>query len=325
MNFITRGFAQLRFGVKEKAPELCFAAGVGTMIAAGVMLWKSRPKYEAVKEELEAKKAEVKELVSRVEGGEVSEETYSKEDAKTDILKLNLQAGAKKAKAAAPAVLLGGASVFFFYASHHILKGRFAGMSKAYAGLSKDYDILKNAVIGAFGIGKYNELTRVKTVGKVVEDDGANDLNSYDLVEPVETYSANTKIFGPETSPLADKDPSANATLLEGLEQTFTDLLRNRMTDTKPGRLFLNEVLKALGLEETDEGNILGWTWYPNEKDNTKYGCAGYVDFGVYDIKKNEGEEDCRRRFVDGYENTILLHFNVDKTPLLGRCGMPKR
>lgn len=321
MNFITRRLTQIKFGAKERSPEICFVAGVGTLAAAGVMLWKARPKYEKVREELEKQKGEIKELTEKVEAGEVSEETYSKDDARNDILKVTVKAGAKEARILAPAIALGGLSIFLFYTSHKIMKGRYTGMAKAYEGIAKDYDILKNAVIATFGIGKYNELARVNTVCKILEpNEDSNDVSSYDAVEPMETYSANSKIFGPETSPLASKDPSANLFLLEGLQQTFTDLLRNRMTDSKPGRLFLNEVLRGLELEETDEGNLLGWTCYPNEEDNIKYGAQGYVDFGIYDISS-----DADRRFIEGYENTILLHFNVDKTSLLGRCGMPRR
>lgn len=326
MNFITRGLTQARFSVKENSPKLCFIGGVATFIAAGVMIWKSRPKYEAITKELEEKKAEVEALSNRVDNGEVSAETYSKDDAKADILKLNVKAGAKKVVTMAPALVLGGASIVFFYSGYRILTGRYSGMAKAYTGLSKDHDILKNAVIATFGLDKYNELARLKTVGRIVEpDEDSNDVASYDAVEPVKTYSANSKIFGPETSSLATKDADANRTLLDGLERTFTDLLRNRMTDWQPGRLFLNEVLRALELEETDEGNLLGWTLYPNEEDNIRYGCSGHVSFGIYDICNDPKEDEWRRRFVDGYENTILLHFNVDKTPLLGRCGMPRR
>ena len=68
------------------------------------------------------------------------------------------------------------------------------------------------------------------------------------------------------------------------------------------GCLFLNEVYDMLGIPRTKAGAIVGWIFdekHPNG-DN-------FVDFGIYDI-----HNDKKRDFVNGYERTILLDFNVD-------------
>ena len=68
------------------------------------------------------------------------------------------------------------------------------------------------------------------------------------------------------------------------------------------GYLFLNEVYDMLGIPRTKAGQIVGW--YYDEKDPTR---DNYVDFGIYDVTK-----EANRNFVNGYERTILLDFNVD-------------
>ena len=57
-----------------------------------------------------------------------------------------------------------------------------------------------------------------------------------------------------------------------------------------------------LGIPRTTAGGYVGWIYdekHPNG-DN-------YVDFGIYNLYKTKN-----RDFVNGYERTILLDFNVD-------------
>ena len=65
------------------------------------------------------------------------------------------------------------------------------------------------------------------------------------------------------------------------------------------GHLFLNEVYDMLGLQHSQAGAIVGWV---RSKDSDNF-----VDFGIYDSDNGNA-----RDFVNGYERTILLDFNVD-------------
>jgi hypothetical protein len=56
-----------------------------------------------------------------------------------------------------------------------------------------------------------------------------------------------------------------------------------------------------LGLERSKAGAVVGWILSKNgETDN-------YIDFGVFD-----GKTQSARDFVNGFEGSILLDFNVD-------------
>ena len=76
------------------------------------------------------------------------------------------------------------------------------------------------------------------------------------------------------------------------------------------GYLFLNEVYERLGIPPTKAGQIVGWVYDPN---NPNHNGDNYVDFGLYNIHKEK-----TRDFVNGYEEVILLDFNVDG-PILDR------
>lgn len=65
------------------------------------------------------------------------------------------------------------------------------------------------------------------------------------------------------------------------------------------GYLFLNDVYDMLGIPRIKAGQVVGWVYGP---DNTT--GDNYVDFGLF----NHNNED----FINGYENSILLDFNVD-------------
>ena len=68
------------------------------------------------------------------------------------------------------------------------------------------------------------------------------------------------------------------------------------------GYLFLNDVYDMLGIPRTKAGQIVGWIY--DEKNPIG---DNFVDFGIYD-----GNKETVRNFVNGYERTILLDFNVD-------------
>jgi hypothetical protein len=64
------------------------------------------------------------------------------------------------------------------------------------------------------------------------------------------------------------------------------------------GHVFLNEVYDALGIPRSQAGAVVGWVRGQGD---------GYIDFGLFN-----SENDRARDFVNGYERSILLDFNVN-------------
>ena len=87
-----------------------------------------------------------------------------------------------------------------------------------------------------------------------------------------------------------------NLVFLKQQQNWANELLKTR------GHLFLNEVYDMLGIERSKAGQVVGWVY-----DETNPDCDNYVDFGIYDIYNER-----KRAFVNGWERSILLDFNVD-------------
>ena len=107
------------------------------------------------------------------------------------------------------------------------------------------------------------------------------------------SYSQYARYFA-ETSPNWTKDSEMNLFFLIRVQDYANEKLKSR------GYLFLNEVYDMLGIPRTKAGQIVGWVYKENNTDGDNY-----VDFGIYRTEKNA-------KFINGFENSILLDFNVD-------------
>ena len=89
------------------------------------------------------------------------------------------------------------------------------------------------------------------------------------------------------------KDAEKNISFLKLQQQYANELLKAK------GHLFLNEVYDMLGMARSKAGQVVGWIYNPDNPigDN-------YVDFDIF--------ADHNEDFVNGYERTALLDFNVD-------------
>ena len=93
-----------------------------------------------------------------------------------------------------------------------------------------------------------------------------------------------------------EKDPELNLMFLRRQQDAATERLKSQ------GYLFLNDVYDMVGIPRTKAGQVVGWIY--DEKHPVG---DNFVDFGIYDVKK-----EVNRNFVNGYERTIILDFNVD-------------
>ena len=129
-----------------------------------------------------------------------------------------------------------------------------------------------------------------------IEIDGREVFNQK-IEEPKKTesqsYSQYARFFD-ETCPAWQKDSEYNLMFLLRVQNYANEKLKSQ------GYLFLNDVYEMLGIPKSKAGQIVGWIYKENNTDGDNY-----VDFGIYKTEKNA-------KFVNGYENSILLDFNVD-------------
>ena len=282
--------------VKKHSPEILAAVGVVGVVTSAVMACKATLKVNDViddaKEDIDKIKA--------VESDPEYADKYTVEDARKDLAIVYCQAGIKLVKIYAPAVALGTVSLTCLLASNHILKKRNAALSAAYMTVDKSFKEYRNRVAERFGEEVEKEIRyniKAKTFETVDEDGNVvkEEVKVMEGADDPNNYSDYAKFFD-ESCAAWKNDPEYNLMFLKSQQQYANDLLRAR------GRLFLNEVYRMLGIDETKAGQVVGWVYDPEcpVGDN-------FVDFGIYDMTRERV-----RAFVNGYEPNILLDFNVD-------------
>lgn len=285
----------LRF--RKHSPEILVVAGVVGTVVSAVMACRATTKIGDI---LEKTKEDVDVIHNATEKGEVNGEEYTPEDSKKDLTIIYVKTGVQFAKLYAPSVLLGVLSITGILTSNNILRKRNIALAAAYATVDKGFKEYRNRVIERFGEQIDRELKyniKAKTFDEVVVDDKGKETKvktTVDVVDP-NTHSEYARFFDDGCTGW-EKDSEYNLMFLKAQQQYANDLLRSR------GHLFLNEVYDMLGIPRSKAGQVVGWVYDPNNTETDSF-----VDFGIYDAHREKA-----RDFVNGYERTILLDFNVD-------------
>lgn len=297
LNAITSGVMKATFKAKKHSPEILVAAGVVGVVTSTVLACKATLKVHEVMEETQTN---LEAIESYVEKNGYTEK-YTEKDATNDKRITYGTAALKFVKLYGPSVLLGVASIGCIVASHNILSKRNIALAAAYSTVDKGFKEYRGRVIERFGSKidkelKYNIKEYVDSKETIVNEDG--EVEEKTGVVPVidsEDVSQYARFFD-ETSHAWTKDANYNLMFLRAQQNYANDKLKAQ------GYLYLNDVYKMLGIAPSPEGQVVGWTYdleHPNG-DN-------YIDFGIYNTKRKSSRE-----FVNGYEKSILLDFNVD-------------
>lgn len=297
---VNRGLHNVGFQIKKHSPAILVGAGVVGIVASTVLACKATTKLEGILHESQEK---VEKIHTCMEDKELVESgKYTEKDAKKDLTIIYTQTGMKLVKLYAPAILLGAASITGIFASHHILTKRNVALSAAYAVIDKNFKDYRKNVKQRFGDKVDFELRhniKAEQIDVVETDEKGKEKVKKETVEVAdcnkEQYS-DYAIFFDETNPNWNRDPEYNKMFLKLQERYANDKLKAN------GYLFLNEVYEMIGHPRTKAGQVVGWVYNPKNPvgDN-------FVDFGMYDINKRRAQD-----FINGYEKSILLDFNVD-------------
>lgn len=298
VNKMTRMFHMTNLQIKKHSPEILIAAGVVGTVASAVMACKATLK---VNEVLEPAKHDVEKIHAAKENGvtEAGKE-YTEEDSKKDLAIVYVQTGIKLVKLYAPAVILGTLSITGILASHNILRKRNVALAAAYTAVDKGFKEYRGRVVERFGEELDKELRyniKAKEVEEKVVDENGEEKIEKRIVQVAEPNLGSTYArFFDETCMNWTRDAETNLMTLKTVQNYATNKLRSQ------GFLFLNEVYDMLGIQRSKAGQVVGWIYDENDKNGDNY-----VDFGIFDV-----HDECKRRFVNGYEHSILLDFNVD-------------
>ena len=318
MSNMTRMIHMSELKLKKHSPEILVVTGVVGFVASAVMACKATTKVDEILAETKAEVDKVHEVMNN-DDLRIKEETkitvdengkqtittekvevYSEEDSKKDLAIIYARSAMRFVKLYGPSVLLGAASISCILASHRILSKRNAALAAAYSIVDKGFKEYRSRVVDRFGKEvdkelKYN-IKAEEIEEKVIDENGEEKVEKkiVSVANPSE-YSDYAKFYDDGCAGWT-KDPELNLMFLKRQQRYANDKLKAQ------GHLFLNDVYEMLGIHKTKAGQIVGWIY-----DEKNPNGDNYIDFGIYDIHSAPA-----RDFVNGYERTILLDFNVD-------------
>lgn len=202
------------------------------------------------------------------------------------------------AKLYAPSVVLGAVSIGMIVGGERILTKRNAVLMAAYQAVQKGYNEYRQHVIAEYG-----EETDIRYRKDILggNPDAMTILDPEDktgnkvIERPYETdklYSEYAKFFD-EMSPYWKREFGLNLWFVQQQQRYANEKLNAQ------GFLFLNDVYESLGIPKTPAGQVVGWVKNTNTGDD-------FVSF-----KMEEREDPDGRDFINGYNPSILLDFNV--------------
>lgn len=287
--------------IKKHSPEILMGLGIIGTVASTVLACKATTKISQITEK---KEEEVKKVHECLESGEYE---YTEEDSKKDLTIIYTKTGMEYVKLYAPSVILGALSIGSIISSHNIMKGRNIALAAAYTAVDSGFKKYRKNVVERFGDEVDKELRyniKAKQIETTTIDKNGKEKTKketvLDIENPLEGISEYARFFD-ECSSYHKKDPEYNLMFLRRQQDYANEMLKSRK------HLFLNEVYDMLGIPRTKAGQVVGWVYNENDPNGDNY-----VDFGIYDLSQNKKQNERKIAFVNGYEYSILLDFNVD-------------
>lgn len=297
LNNVSRTFSKVSFKIKKHSPEILVIAGIVGTVTSAVMACKATTKLDEI---LDESKNKIDRIHTATEKGEVKGTKYTPEDGEKDLTLIYVQTGFKVLKLYGPAIALGTLSITSILAGHNITRKRNVALAAAYTAVDKSFKEYRDRVVERFGKEIDRELRyniKTKEIEETVIDENGEEKTIKKTVEAVDPnmYSDYARIFD-ESCFGWTKSPEYNLTFIKQQQAHANKLLQQN------GFLFLNDVYEMLGFQKSKAGQIVGWIY--DEKNPIG---DNFVDFGIYDLYNEKA-----RDFVNGYERSIVLDFNVD-------------
>jgi len=291
---ITRSYGRGSLLLRKHSPEILLGAGLVGVVVSAVLASKATLKVEQI---IGRAQSDIK-LIKSVEVGEDAE--YTEDDRNKDLAVVYVQTGIKLGQLYGPALGIGALSITAILAAHGIMTRRQVAIVGAYNLLQEGYKSYRERVIEELGEEKDRQyrlgIRETEYTETITNEDGTKTkVKSKAQVYDPRVKSVYARFFD-ESSVEWQRDPTMNLFFLVTQQNYANDMLKAR------GHLFLNEVYRMLGLPETKEGCVVGWII-----NNPVETGDEYVSFDIYNVDNAPG-----RDFVNGYNNSILLDFNVD-------------
>jgi Family of unknown function (DUF6353) len=276
---ITQTVGRQLLQTQKHSPRILFAVGLAGVVTSTVLACRSTLKLG---ETLDNFKQDIDDTKVLAHSQVLTPEMH-RPDGK-DLAYVYVKGTYSLVKLYAPAILIGTASIAALTTSHTTLMRRNASLTAAYSALQVSFDAYRERVKAELGTERELMLRHNAHV-ETVEIEGKKQEV---MVADPNGWSPYARFFD-EGSTEWVKNAEMNRIFLQCQQNYFNHILHAR------GHVFLNEVYDHLGLMRSKEGSVVGWVM--GNGDN-------FIDFGLFDAASS--------RFINGYERSILLDFNVD-------------
>lgn len=295
---VNKKINKMKLKGRKYSPEILLVLGIAGVATGTILACISTTKIP----EVSAKKEdELADMHSRLDPNPkaIVEETQLQE-IKKETTAIYLKTGVRYAALYAAPVLVTGISLSCLVFSNVILRKRLIGASAAFAAMSASFKEYRGRVAERYGEEIEKEIRyniKPKEVEVITVDANGCEKTKTETIKVLDPngYSDFARCYD-STCIGWRKDPQANLIFLKCQQTAANERLKRN------GYLFLNEVYEMLGFPKIKEGQAAGWIYDEEHPigDNR-------VDFGIYDITK-----DSVKDFINGYERSIMLDFNID-------------
>lgn len=283
--------------IKEKQPEICLAVGIVGGVTASVMACKATIKAQEIMDEHKKSVEQTEECIAK---GDAS--VYSEEDKAKDLAIIYTRTIAKLAKTYGPSVILGVISIAALIGSNKISRDRNTALAATLASVQTSFNEYRK------NVEKQNKDIATKAMFDedvvIKTENGDTVISGKDSIKYSNIYSPYSRFWDASKQLGLSYGPRDDQAWLEMKEQEMTDRLRAN------GYLFLNDVYRELGLDESIEGQTVGWIF--DFKDESR---DDFVSFGTMLVERATEKGDT--------EKVFLLNFNVNG-PILNDCAVRK-
>lgn len=280
---ITSKFGRQILKGRKHAPVVLFAAGVVGVVGATVLACRATLKMHDVLDEIQTDLEKARTLESP---------DYSDTDRQKDLALIYLKGSGRIFTMYAPALGLGVLSILALTGSHVMLTKRNAAAVAAYAAIDKGFREYRQRVMAELGEDKDREFRYGKGIKTIAEDTETGPVTKDVVIYGGDSPSIYARVFD-DSCPDWQREPAYNRLFLKCQQNYVNDLLNAR------GHVLLNEVYDRLGFKRSREGCVVGWV---------KGDGDGYIDFGIFTNLQSHATRD----FVNGWNDQVLLDFNVD-------------
>jgi hypothetical protein len=281
---IANQIARSTWGLQKSSPQILFGAGIVGVVSSTVLACRATLKAE---ETLQTHQ----ERILLVKTMDITPE-FTEKQQKKEVTIVYTKTVMEMMKLYAPAFIVGGLGIAALTSSNRILSRRNAGLAAAYKAIDSSFKQYRRRVVDRFGEEVDRDL-RYDAQTVEIRNEKTGRINKVQRAGPAGA-SEYARFFDPLNENWS-RDPEFNLVFLKCQQEYANQMLRAR------GHVLLNDVYDSLGIPRSRAGAVVGWVLNRNgEGDN-------FISFGVFDGTTQE-----IRDFVNGYEGSILLDFNVD-------------